>query len=955
MNSHRPPFVVVVVYAFCNGILTNAHMGVSYFERNGVFASNCTWSSFSFNGVLIPRNPIFPIGLTVKKVHVFGVKVQNYRAINALLKGESDNDNRLVGGGILEKELQFKPSFNEYLKAMESVRVRRERKQADNNNNNKLKKEKPNDTEKGLFRTPTIEGDKGNVELKGFEKKKSILDQEKVLKVVKHEGLSKKDYGITSKESQVRRGKLGYKGKASKEFVDEIDTNEGHISGKLMKQHQTSSIQQKLEDSNLGKSTKAWRVQKVSKALVPVQRQRHSIKLEGEIVGDASSWGMLRQKGTDNSQWDDKSINKTLKGEKIGAGIDRHGRRERKYLQVEEVANNDFLHEKGTLTRRGHSFSERIDGNGAEEERAAFKNFDEFSDVVDKPRVSRMEMEERIQKLAKQLNGADVDMPEWMFTKTMRSARIRFCDHSILRVIQILGKLGNWRRVLQVIEWLQMHERFKSHRPRFIYTTALDVLGKANRPVEALNVFHSMQQQVSTYPDLVAYQCIAVTLGKAGFLKELFDVIDSMRSPPKKKFKTGVIGKWDPELEPDIMVYNAVLNACVQQKKWEGAFWVLQQLKQQGQKPSSTTYGLVMEVMFACGKYNLVHEFFRKLQKFSIPNALTYKVVVNTLWKEGKTDEALLAVQHMERRGIVGSAALYYDLARCLCTAGRCQEALKLMEKICKVANKPLVVTYTGLIQACIDSGNIEDGAYIFKEMQNFCSPNLVSCNIMLKAYLEHGMFEEAKKLFNMMSEDRNHISRKSDYRVRVIPDIYTFNTMLDACIAEKRWDDFENIYRGMLHHGFHFNAKRHLRMILNASGAVKGVLLETTWNHLTKADRTPPPALVKEKFCMKLENDDYMAALACITSHSMPELQAFSNSAWLNLLEENGHRFRKDALFRLIQEVSIHTNRTELSNLAVQNLVSACKEFCRTHMTLAEIKEIETVCSAQTELAFKS
>ena len=60
------------------------------------------------------------------------------------------------------------------------------------------------------------------------------------------------------------------------------------------------------------------------------------------------------------------------------------------------------------------------------------------------------------------------------------------------------------------------------------------------------------------------------------------------------------------------------------------------------------------------------------------------------------------------------------------------------------------------------------------------------------------------------------------DYRARVIPDLYTFNTMLDACIAEKKWDDFENIYRGMLHHGFHFNAKCHLRMILNASGAVK-------------------------------------------------------------------------------------------------------------------------------------
>jgi pentatricopeptide repeat protein len=50
---------------------------------------------------------------------------------------------------------------------------------------------------------------------------------------------------------------------------------------------------------------------------------------------------------------------------------------------------------------------------------------------------------------------------------------------------------------------------------------------------------------------------------------------------------------------------------------------------------------------------------------------------VNTLWQEGKTDEAVSVVQDMERRGIVGSAALYYDLARCLCSAGRCQEALE--------------------------------------------------------------------------------------------------------------------------------------------------------------------------------------------------------------------------------------------------------------------------------------
>lgn len=109
--------------------------------------------------------------------------------------------------------------------------------------------------------------------------------------------------------------------------------------------------------------------------------------------------------------------------------------------------------------------------------------------------------------------------------------------------------------------------------------------------------------------------------------------------------------------------------------------------------------------MLACGKYNLVHEFFRKVEKSSIPNALNYKgmrhnfcisqilfgynvhlnlsVLVNALWKEGKPDDAVSVVQDMERRGIVGSASLYYDLARCLCSAGRPQAALHQVHTIC--------------------------------------------------------------------------------------------------------------------------------------------------------------------------------------------------------------------------------------------------------------------------------
>ncbi|XP_058071675.1 pentatricopeptide repeat-containing protein At1g30610, chloroplastic [Magnolia sinica] len=582
------------------------------------------------------------------------------------------------------------------------------------------------------------------------------------------------------------------------------------------------------------------------------------------------------------------------------------------------------------------------DRNGLVMERKAFQSFEVFTDIRNRPRVLRMEMEERIKKLAKSLNGTDVNLPEWQFSKMMHSAEIKFTDHSILRIVQILGALGNWRRALQVVEWLQSRDRFKSYKSKYIYTSVLDVLGKAKRPVEALNVFHAMRQQLSSYPDLAAYHCIAVTLGQAGYMKELFDVIDCMRTLPEKKFKMGMLEKWDPRLEPDIVIYNAVLNACVRRKQWEGAFWVLQQLKQRHMPPSSTTYGLVMEVMFACGKYSLVHEFFRKAEKTSIPNALNYKVLVNTLWREGKTDEAILVVQDMERRGIVGSASLYYDLARCLCSAGRCQEALQQVEKICKVAKKPLVVTYTGLIQACLESGSVQNGAYIFDEMHKFCSPNVVTCNIMLKAYIEHGMFEEAKDLFQKLLDGSNCLSSRADTRERVLPDNFTFNTMLEASAAEKRWDDFGSFYREMLHHGHHFNPKRHLRMILEASRAGKGQSLEATSDHLIRSGRPVPLPIIKERFCAKLQDGKVSAAISCICDHQISGPHTFSEKVWLDLFNGNADRFQEDDLVRLVHEVSTLTAENDRPNSILENLVSSCREFIRTHVKTAASGPLE-------------
>ncbi|VAH63347.1 unnamed protein product [Triticum turgidum subsp. durum] len=570
----------------------------------------------------------------------------------------------------------------------------------------------------------------------------------------------------------------------------------------------------------------------------------------------------------------------------------------------------------------------RRDSKAVIDDRAAFKTFEAFTDVRNRPRALQMEIEERIQKLASRLNATDVNIPEWKFSKMIHDAQIKFTDHSILRIVQILGRYGNWKRVLQVVEWLQSRERFKSYKSRYIYTTVLDVLGKAKRPFEALNVFYTMLDQLSSYPDIAAYHCIAVTLGQAGLVKELFDVIDCMRSPPRKKFMVGPVQNWDPRLEPDLIVYNAVLNACVQQKQWEGTFWVLQQLKEKNIRPTNTTYGLVMEVMLVCGKYNLVYEVFDRVKQKSIPGALNYKVLVNALWREGKIDEAVMAVKDMENRGIVGSASLYYDLARCLCSGGRCKEALLQVEKICKVANKPLVVTYTGLIQTCIDSGSIENAKYIFKEMCNYCSPNNVTCNIMLKSYIDHGMFEDAKDLLENILNGR--IRSKADLGEQAIADKFTFNTFLDACAEAKKWNDFEYAFRKMLSSGYHFDERRHLRMVLDAYRSGKEQLLEDVWDYLCHSGRVPPAAMIMERFCLKLRQGHTTAALSCISSFEESKIGSVSSKSWSNLLNRNADLLDEESVAKLVHELDDFSRPGISCHSLYENVLSSCTEFLR-------------------------
>lgn len=430
-----------------------------------------------------------------------------------------------------------------------------------------------------------------------------------------------------------------------------------------------------------------------------------------------------------------------------------------------------------------------------------------------------------------------------------------------------------------------------------------------------------MREDRRIYPDMAAYHSIAVTLGQTGLLKELVKVIECMRQKPSKRINKMLNKNWDPVLEPDLVIYNAILNACVPSQQWKGVSWVFQQLRRSGLKPNGATYGLAMEVMLLSGKYKSVHEYFRKMKKSGESlKALTYKVLVRAFWEEGRVNEAVEAVRDMEQRGVVGAASVYYELACCLCYNGRWQDAMLEVEKMKRLRyKKPLEVSLTGMIASSMDGGHIDNCISIFEHMKAHCVPNIGTINTMLKVYSRSDLFSEAKELF----EDIKGVDHSG---TTIIPDGYTYSSMLEVSARALQWEYFEYVYKEMSFSGYQLDQIKHAPLLVEASRSGKNHLLEHAFDEILEAGEIPHPLLFTEMVFQATAQENYERAVTLINTMAHASFQ-ISERQWTDLFEKNGEKISQDSLEKLLDAVG-HCRMA--SEVTVSNLSRSLRSLCR-------------------------
>ncbi|KAI4317212.1 hypothetical protein L6164_025102 [Bauhinia variegata] len=188
-------------------------------------------------------------------------------------------------------------------------------------------------------------------------------------------------------------------------------------------------------------------------------------------------------------------------------------------------------------------------------------------------------------------------------------------------------------------------------------------------------------------------------------------------------------------------------------------------------------------------------EVFRWMQKqrWYIADNGVYSKLISVMGKKGQTRMAMWLFTEMRNSGCRPDSSVYNalitahlhsrDKTRALAKALGYFEKMKGIERC-----KPNIVTYNILLRAFAQAGNVEQVNSLFKDLdESFVSSDIYTFNGVMDAYGKNGMIREMESVLSRMK--RNQCK----------PDIITFNLLIDSYGKRQEFDKMEQVYKSLL------------------------------------------------------------------------------------------------------------------------------------------------------------
>ncbi|KDP35213.1 hypothetical protein JCGZ_09372 [Jatropha curcas] len=229
-------------------------------------------------------------------------------------------------------------------------------------------------------------------------------------------------------------------------------------------------------------------------------------------------------------------------------------------------------------------------------------------------------------------------------------------------------------------------------------------------------------------------------------------------------------------------------------------------------------------------------EVFRWMQKqrWYVADSGIYSKLISVMGKKGQTRMAMWLFSEMRNSGCRPDTSVYNalitahlhskDKAKALLKALAYFEKIKGMERC-----KPNVVTYNILLRAFAKAGNVSQVNALFKDLdESVISPDIYTFNGVMDAYGKNGMIREMESVLSLMKS----------YQCK--PDIITFNLLIDSYGKKQAFDKMEQVFKSLLNSKAKPTLPTFNSMIMNYGKARQKEKAEGVFQKMIKMKYTP-------------------------------------------------------------------------------------------------------------------
>ncbi|KAJ1412874.1 Tetratricopeptide-like helical domain superfamily [Sesbania bispinosa] len=221
-------------------------------------------------------------------------------------------------------------------------------------------------------------------------------------------------------------------------------------------------------------------------------------------------------------------------------------------------------------------------------------------------------------------------------------------------------------------------------------------------------------------------------------------------------------------------------------------------------------------------------------QRWYIADNGVYSKLISVMGRKGQTRMAMWLFSEMRNTGCRPDTSVYNalisahlhsrDKTKALAKAVGYFEKMKASERC-----KPNIVTYNILLRAFAQARNVEQVNSLFKDLdESIVSPDIYTFNGVMDAYGKNGMIREMESVLARMKSNQCK------------PDLITFNLLIDSYGKKQQFDKMEQVFRSLLHSKEKPTLPTFNSMILNYGKARLKDKAEDVFKKMTDMGYTP-------------------------------------------------------------------------------------------------------------------